>query len=537
MPTPPQVAGAPQTFGFTASGTVLTYTGGGALGPAVYDLLAVNSDNTVATPAGWTSLRAEVSNQGAYLFVRPAAATTATIDLGGGIATNTLAQWVRVADVAGVDVTAGQQATGLAATTPALTTPALAEADELVLAFAALHGFDTTPTAPAWSTGYTPVTAASQGTGNAGVYGAIGSKAPAGPAAESPVLTWTNNATDQYMLVVSFTALDDAITGDGALTLPALLVDGAAAVTTVGDGAVTLPGLTVAGTGTVTPAEPADPVSGDGVITLPALTVTGVGEIPHGCEQWPYDPSCLPAGWSTALADLTAAQRSSYDFAVELLADRTLRQFGVCVVNARPCSLSCAVGSGFSRLADGWFTPMLIGGQVYNGCGCQSAAACGCGTAAATVRLDGPVIAVTRVRVDGQVVPPSAYRLDGTLLVRTDGGTWPVRQDLNAPATDPDTFEVQYRRGREVPAGGRRAVSALMVELHKARCGDKTCALPSRVTNVVREGVTYSLLDDPAALLDNGLTGISDVDLWLRAVNPHRARTRMRVYSPDLRRR
>lgn len=252
------------------------------------------------------------------------------------------------------------------------------------------------------------------------------------------------------------------------------------------------------------------------------------------CEQWPYDTSCLPAGWPATLAEMSPAQRTSYDFAVDLLADRTLRQFGVCTVIARPCTLGCAVSAGYSQLAGGWFAPMLVAGQVYNGCGCASVAGCGCGSTAATVRLDGPVLSIVDVHIDGVVVDPGVYRLDGNLLVRTDGGTWPMRQDVNREAFDDDTFEVQYRRGREVPAGGRRAVSALMVELHKARCGDAACKLPSRVTNIVREGVTYSMLDDPSALLDNGLTGITDVDLWLRAVNPHRTRTRMAVYSPDL---
>lgn len=255
------------------------------------------------------------------------------------------------------------------------------------------------------------------------------------------------------------------------------------------------------------------------------------------CEPWPYEPTCLPDGWPASLAEMTPAQRSSYEFAVDLLDERTLRQFGVCEVFARPCSLRCAVASGFSRLAGGWFAPMLIAGQVYNGCGCEQVDACGCGAAAARVRLDGPVVEIINVHVDGIVVDPAAYRVDGNVLVRTDGAAWPMRQNVNLPPSSDDTFEVQYRRGREVPAGGRRALAALMAELDKARCGDGTCRLPSRVTSVVREGVTYSMLDDPAALLDNGLTGVPDVDMWLRSVNPHRTRTRMRVYSPDLGRR
>jgi hypothetical protein len=147
------------------------------------------------------------------------------------------------------------------------------------------------------------------------------------------------------------------------------------------------------------------------------------------------------------------------------------------------------------------------------------------------------VASVIEVLVDGQVVPADAYTVDGNLLVRTDGGVWPLTQDLSAPASAPDTFQVTYVQGLPLPAGGRRSLTALMVELHKASCGDASCRLPARVTSIVREGVTYSMLDDPTALLAAGKTGISEVDMWLASVNPHNTRTRMAVWSPDLGRR
>jgi hypothetical protein len=49
----------------------------------------------------------------------------------------------------------------------------------------------------------------------------------------------------------------------------------------------------------------------------------------------------------------------------------------------------------------------------------------------------------------------------------------------------------------------------------------------------VRQGVEISL-PDPTELLDSGLTGVADVDLWIRAVNPSRKTHRPRVWSPDL---
>jgi hypothetical protein len=252
------------------------------------------------------------------------------------------------------------------------------------------------------------------------------------------------------------------------------------------------------------------------------------------CELWEYDTTCLPSGWAPAPGDLTPAQRSAYDFAVELLGAATLGQFGVCELVARPCTRACAHQLGYSALAGGWFAPYLLDGQVYNGCGCVSPAGCGCGDAA-IVRLAGPVAEVVEVKVDGAVLDPSAWYLQGRALARLDGGRWPLRQDVYAPDTEPGTFSVRYRQGVELPVGGRRALSVLMVELHKARCGDGTCRLPQRVTSIVREGVTYQMLDDPSGLLDAGRTGIADVDMWLASINPTRARTRMRVYSPDVR--
>jgi hypothetical protein len=261
------------------------------------------------------------------------------------------------------------------------------------------------------------------------------------------------------------------------------------------------------------------------------------------CDPWPYDTSCLPAEWPATgvivddLADMTPQQRSAYDAAVELLGALSFGVFGTCTMIARPCAACCAYGAGFSLGAGGWFSPYLYGGRVYNGCGCASMLGCGCGAPAASVHLDGPVADVVQVLVDGLVVDPAAYVVRGSTLVRIDGGVWPMSQDLTLPPTEAGTFQVTYVQGTPLSVAGQRALSAFMIELEKARCGDLSCKLPARVTNVVREGVTYTLMDDPSSILDGGRTGIAEVDQWLAAINPSGARTRMRVYSPDVRRR
>jgi hypothetical protein len=298
-----------------------------------------------------------------------------------------------------------------------------------------------------------------------------------------------------------------------------------------GAGTIPLPALTMAGSGTVL--DPDAPITGEGAIVLPALTSNGTGEIMGACEPWPIDTSCLPADWPDTIAEFTPAQLSAYEAAQETLAGLSPHAFGLCTLVVRPCGFGCAVSDGY-RLGDGgWFTPLLRNGQVYNGCGC-STSACGCDVAS-EIRLDGPVYDIVQVRIDGVTVDPETYRVDDALrLVRLDGETWPMRQNLSASAGRPDTFEVAYRKGVPLPRAGRRALTALMIEFRKAACGDQSCQLPSRVTNIVREGVTYSMLDDPSTLLDNGRTGVPLVDQWLAVLNPSGNRTRMKVWSPDV---
>lgn len=207
--TTPSVTGTPQGFAFTATGTLVTYTGGGTTGATVVDVLCVNSDNTVTTPAGWTLAASRVVNQGSYVFVKTGGTTSATIDLGGGISTNTSVLWVRIKDTDGLDapsVAAAGVDASPGSSTPALTSGALASTD-LALAFGALHALGGgTPTGVTWSSGYTPQTSATIGGATSGVYGTAAVKVPAGTAAETPSVSWTNTASNRYILFVAFLA-------------------------------------------------------------------------------------------------------------------------------------------------------------------------------------------------------------------------------------------------------------------------------------------------------------------------------------------
>lgn len=253
------------------------------------------------------------------------------------------------------------------------------------------------------------------------------------------------------------------------------------------------------------------------------------------CQPWPVAPHCLPQGWEPCRSKWDRHQRDAVDAATEILNRLTAGVFGLCCYKIRPCRRRCndrdtspfryALGG-----VSGPWQPMLLDGQLYNiQCGCQGE--CGCSPLCEIV-LPNRVHDITEVKVDGTVLPNFAYRVDDyRRLVRIDGQCWPDCQELQKPDTEKGTFSVTYRTGVPVPAGGRIAVTELAVQWWKACGGAKGCVLSDRVTQVVREGITYTL--DNLDIFERGRTGINRVDLWLATVNPYGARLPMRAYSPD----
>ena len=222
--------------------------------------------------------------------------------------------------------------------------------------------------------------------------------------------------------------------------------------------------------------------------------------------------------------------------AVEMLWQWTGRVYGTCDLEVRPCRTDCApttyqgvAGIPSSQWGNMPFLPVLINGEFFNlRCG-RRCGDCGC-SRTEEVGLPGPIAEVVEVEVDGEVIDPSSYRVDNrTWLVRTDGGKWPTCQDLNAELGDADTWAVRYRWGTPVPDGGRLAASVLSCEMAKSALG-RDCELPQRVSNVNREGVSLTVLDNFEGL-EAGRTGLWLVDSWVASVN--RAPRRSRVLSPD----
>lgn len=232
------------------------------------------------------------------------------------------------------------------------------------------------------------------------------------------------------------------------------------------------------------------------------------------------------------------------EMATDLLNQWTGGLYGECPVTVRPCrntgdphralreftKTTTGPGSGAP-----WM-PVLISGRWINiGCG-QCGGRCACANGTRALSLPWPVSQIKEILVDGQIVPPEAYRVDAQrMLVRTDGGSWPVTQDLYAEPDEPDTFVIEYLHGLEVPAGGRIAAGILAMEFMKAMCNDNTCQLPQRVQTVTRQGVTVAMMDGFEDL-DEGRVGIWLIDSWVSSVTrPRRPATVRSVDMPRAR--
>lgn len=241
--------------------------------------------------------------------------------------------------------------------------------------------------------------------------------------------------------------------------------------------------------------------------------------------------------------------------ATEFLNLWTRQTFGNCPVALRPCRKDdeCMVGNGGSTFwgrgpypvsgmgGGGTYLPVLLNGQWFNvranaGCGCNSLTPRCRGThtiPGSVLEIPGPVQSVESIVIDGTELDPTAYRIvNYKLLVRQDGEPWPSTNDLNLPPTEPGTWIVNYTRGHPVPVGGQVAAGILACEFALAMCKSSSCALPQRIKNITRQGVTVTMFDNFEDL-DSGRTGIWLIDSWVASVlKPQRRAT---VMSPDYR--
>ena len=238
-----------------------------------------------------------------------------------------------------------------------------------------------------------------------------------------------------------------------------------------------------------------------------------------GCVPWDIDTSCCE-NWDGLTPEV---QCRSEQLAWATIDTLTAGRVGRCPVLMRPClQPPCDWCSG------PWMTPMIVNGRwVNNACGMPE---CSCARLCEIV-TPGPVAELLSVSFGGEPVDLDQFRVDnGNRIVRQDGMCWPSCQDMTKPLSAPSTLGVTYIPGVKPGPAGELAAGVLACEFSKACAGSK-CRLPSSVTAIARQGVTFTM---SAGMFPDGLTGIREVDAFLTAVNPNALRVPPMVWSPDL---
>lgn len=90
--------------------------------------------------------------------------------------------------------------------------------------------------------------------------------------------------------------------------------------------------------------------------------------------------------------------------------------------------------------------------------------------------------------------------------------------------------DVTYEYGSKPSPLIQAAIATLSSELASAEADTAECRLPERVTSVNRQGVSWTVID-PQEFLEQGRTGIYEIDLAIKAVGSSKARAR--VFSPE----
>lgn len=213
----------------------------------------------------------------------------------------------------------------------------------------------------------------------------------------------------------------------------------------------------------------------------------------------------------------------------------TARRYGQCDVVVQPCPKPALLREYQTYPVDhpDYGGAYLHQGRWHNGCsGSDEDAGCCSGC---EVELDGPTstAGITLVTVSGVVVPAGSYEvMNGHILVRTDGECWPTC--INYSTQTPPQFQVEYKKGEAIPVGVQRATERLACEYAKACTGNSSCALPSRLRSLSRQGVEMTVeelsTEDPGRIR----TGIPAVDAIIALENPHGRTQRSLVLTPDM---
>jgi hypothetical protein len=210
--------------------------------------------------------------------------------------------------------------------------------------------------------------------------------------------------------------------------------------------------------------------------------------------------------------------------ASEMLYLKLGQQFpGTCEATVRPCSQPAGVSGAWPYP----YFPWRVGGEWVNTgpCGCNLANDCGCNPYPRVNLGRQDIQTIEAATIDDVVLDPSAYRLDQKkYLVRTDGSGWPCCQDLSKDSGT-GTWFVELTYGNPVPQSVKDAAATLATEYVKACVNDSTCRLPRKAQNVVKQGVSFIVLDD--------ILSLPEVSAVINAYNPSSLVGPPKVFSPD----
>ena len=251
------------------------------------------------------------------------------------------------------------------------------------------------------------------------------------------------------------------------------------------------------------------------------------------CSEWITETDLAVCNCSTSDPVLVA---NAIQASSEILYQLTGLQFpGTCEQVVRPCANSAnPYGFNWTTWNFPWI-PLRIGGSWINTgpCGCHMAR-CDCTTYPRVYLGRDDVQTVTEVTIDGDVLDPSAYRLDeNQYLVRTDGSTWPCCQNLGSDLGETGTWGIELTYGWPVPQALQNAAASLAAEFINACTEGATCRLPPRTQQIVKQGTSITMAG-VLSEIEQGLTGLTDVDMAIQAFNPNRLQRSPAVWSPEV---
>src|SRR5690349_202758 len=210
------------------------------------------------------------------------------------------------------------------------------------------------------------------------------------------------------------------------------------------------------------------------VTVVEALAGMGTGP----CGTWPVTWTCELTAADAAVTG-TALQAAS-----EVLWSLSGQRFGLCSTVLRPCRRGCrdtlwpAGSTLWPNVWPGQTYPMPFWwqGQWLNLTCATCTTGCSCNVVSEFV-LPGDVHDIVSIIIDGVELSPSAYRLDNNrIVVRTDGGEWPICNDLSKNDTEVGTWSVTARYGEDLPELGKMAVGELACEFVKVLT-DEECTI------------------------------------------------------------